>query len=129
MPTARSRTGAFGEHTARKHLEAQGYRVLEANYCCRWGEIDIVAQEGDTLVFVEVRTRRRLSYGIPQESLSKGKIARLTATAETYLQERQPGTADWRIDLVAVFLAADGTVSDLQHVTNAIEEGYFVSEA
>ncbi len=128
MPTSRSRTGSLGENTARKYLEAQGYRVLDTNYRCRWGEIDIVAQTDDTLVFVEVRTRKHLSYGTPQESLSKGKMSRLTATAETYLQERQPETTHWRIDLVAVFLAQNGVVSDIQHIPNAIEQGYSIRE-
>ena len=128
MPTSRSRTGSLGENTARKYLEAQGYRILDTNYRCRWGEIDIVAQTDDTLVFVEVRTRKHLSYGTPQESLSKGKMARLTATAETYLQERQPETTHWRIDLVAVFLAKNGDVSDVQHIPNAIEQGYSIRE-
>lgn len=124
MPTPRTITGTLGEVTARKHLEAQGYRVLDTNYRCRWGEIDIVAEEDETLVFVEVRARRHLSYGTPQESLSKAKIARLTATAETYIQEHQPEAPHWRIDLVAMVLTRDGTVSDLQHIPNAIEQGY-----
>lgn len=128
MPSARTLTGTLGEVTARQHLEAQGYRVLDTNYRCRWGEIDIVALEDDTLVFVEVRARRHLSYGTPQESLSKAKIARLTATAETYLQERQPEAAHWRIDLVAMVLTKSGAVADLQHIPNAVEQGYFVSE-
>ena len=123
MPTARSLRGARGERIARDHLERQGYDVLDTNYRCRWGEIDLVAQQDDTLVFVEVRTKRHLSYGTPQESLTKGKIARLIATAETYLQEHEPGSANWRIDLIAVLLAPNGAVAEVQHIPNAIEEG------
>ena len=123
MPTARSLTGARGERIARHHLESQGYDVLDTNYRCRWGEIDLVAQQDDTLVFVEVRTKRHLSYGTPQESLTKGKVARLIATAETYLQEYEPGGANWRIDLIAVLLAPNGAVAEVQHIPNAIEEG------
>ena len=128
MPTPRSRRGALGERLAREHLEGQGYTVLHSNYRCRWGEIDIIAEQDDTIVFVEVRTRRCLSYGTPQESLSKGKIARLTATAETYLQECKRETSHWRIDLVAVLLSEKDALSDLQHICNAIEEGYRTSE-
>ena len=123
MPSARSRRGTLGEQAARRHLEGQGYRVLDTNYRCRWGEVDIVAQDGDTLVFVEVRTRRHLTFGAPQESLSKGKIARLTATSDAYLQERQPLPAHWRIDLVAVLMAQNDVVTEIQHVPNAIEAG------
>ena len=82
-----------------------------------------MAQQDDTLVFVEVRTKRHLSYGIPQESLTKGKVARLIATAETYLQEHELGGANWRIDLIAVLLAPNGAVAEVQHIPNAIEEG------
>ena len=123
MPTARSLTGARGERIARDYLESQGYDVLDTNYRCRWGEIDLVAQQDDTLVFVEVRTKRHLSYGTPQESLTKSKVARLIATAETYLQEHESDGANWRIDLIAVLLAPNGAVAEVQHIPNAIEEG------
>ena len=56
-------------------------RLLDANYRCRWGEVDIVAQEGDELVFVEVRTRRGAEYGTPEESVTAAKARRLIVTA------------------------------------------------
>ena len=66
---------------AGRFLQEKGYRLLDANYRCRWGEVDIVAQEGDELVFVEVRTRRGVEYGTPEESVTAAKSRRLIATA------------------------------------------------
>ena len=60
---------------AGRFLQEKGYRLLDANYRCRWGEVDIVAQEGDELVFVEVRTRRGTQYGTPEESVTAAKSA------------------------------------------------------
>ena len=66
---------------AGRFLQEKGCRLLDANYRCRWGEVDIVAQEGDELVFVEVRTRRGAEYGTPEESVTAAKSRRLIATA------------------------------------------------
>ena len=73
MSDGRRRLGAFGERLAAAHLEAKGYRIRARNYRCREGEIDIVAQDGDTLVFVEVRTRRGDALGGPAESVTATK--------------------------------------------------------
>lgn len=61
---------------AGRFLQEKAYRLLDANYRCRWGEVDIVAQEGDELVFVEVRTRRGAEYGTPEESVTAAKARR-----------------------------------------------------
>ena len=66
---------------AGRFLQEKGYRLLDANYRCRWGEVDIVAQEGDELVFGEVRTRRGAEYGTLEESVTAAKSRRLIATA------------------------------------------------
>ncbi len=124
MPTPRTLRGTHGECAARRYLEGRGYQVLDANYRCRWGEVEIVAERDDTVVFVEVRTRKHLNYGTPQESLSRGKTTRLTATAESYLQEHQLEKAHWRIDLIAILLGDDGAVTRLQHIESAVEVGY-----
>ena len=81
MTTPRIRLGNWGEGVAGRFLQEKGYRLLDANYRCRWGEVDIVAQEGDELVFVEVRTRRGAEYGTPEESVTAAKSRRLIATA------------------------------------------------
>lgn len=61
---------------AGRFLQEKAYRLLDANYRCRWGEVDIVAQEGDELVFVEVRTRRGAEHGTPEESVTAANARR-----------------------------------------------------
>ena len=103
---ARVRLGRQGEMLARQYLLDAGYRILATNYRCPWGEIDIIAQEGAELVFVEVRTRRSSGYGSPQESITPEKVEHLHAAAQDYLQNHAPGPRpdelNWRIDLVSV---------------------------
>ena len=122
MPTARSRLGAYGEGIAREYLKAKGYRVMDSNFRCPWGEVDIVAREGDCLVFVEVRTRRGpLPYGTPEESLTRKKRDKLVATAETYIQECTDPPEEWRIDLIGVYLDRQSSVQRVVHLPNAVE--------
>jgi putative endonuclease len=115
--------GAFGERVAAAHLEAKGYRILERNYRCREGEIDIVAAAADCLVFVEVRTRRGGSQGSPKESVTARKASRLAALSEAYCQERPDLPPDRRIDVVAVELSPAGRLLRIQHIENAVGEG------
>ena len=126
MPNARGQLGARGERIAREHLESKGYLILDTNFRCLWGEIDIVAQDEECLVFVEVRTRKSVEYGAPEESLSRRKRGRLIATAETYIQDHPkqsyPGLQEqWRIDLIAVRVDSRGAVSRVYHIENAIQ--------
>ena len=123
MAHARGRLGAMGEAVALRHLEACGYQVLETNYRCRWGEVDIVTVHDDTIVFVEVRTRRNLSYGTPEESLSRKKIDRLIATAQTYMQACPDPQAHWRIDLISVRVGTKGEIEEMSHLENAVQLG------
>ena len=123
MPSSRSRTGARGEEVARRSMEAKGYQVVTTNYRCPAGEADIIAWDGACLVFVEVRTRRSLNYGTPEESISRQKAARLIATAETYVQGCATPPQEWRIDLAPVRVDSRGVVARIDHIQNAIEEG------
>jgi putative endonuclease len=77
--------GKFAENRAEKLLLARGLRILQRNYRCRQGEIDLIAQDGDTLVFVEVRSRSRQDYGSAAESITPAKQRRIIAAARHYL--------------------------------------------
>ena len=121
MPSAKTKLGNQGEIAARRLLESQGYRILECNYRCRYGEIDIVAMDGNCTVFVEVRTKRSESFGTPEESLSKAKQRRLTMTALTYLQACETPPTDWRIDLVSVRLPMGSGSPRIDHVKYAVQ--------
>lgn len=122
MPTPRTRLGTRGEALARRFLEELGYRVLSTNYRCTWGEIDIVAQDGSEVVFVEVRTRRGAQFGSPEESLTASKVRHLIAAAQEYLQSCGGDEASWRIDLVGVRLRGEHGGPKMEHWKNIVEE-------
>jgi putative endonuclease len=101
-------TGRLGEDLACQALKKKGYRILERNYRCRYGEIDIVARKSDCLVFVEVRTKTGTAFGTPEESVTTQKKQRLTASVMSYLESHGGLPEDWRVDFVAVDLDAAG---------------------
>ena len=115
--------GSVGERLARFHLEGKGYRIVDANYRCRWGEVDLVARDGTVWVFVEVRTRRSEAYGAPEESVTESKAKRLMLTAQDYLSRRADASteAQWRIDLVAIRLGSGRRVLGISHLENIVE--------
>jgi putative endonuclease len=119
MRGARRRLGRLGEDLAAACLEKRGYVVHERNWRCLAGEIDIVAEEGDCLVFVEVRTRRGRKYGTPEESVTPAKQAKLVEVAQTYLQEHS-WDGDWRIDVVAVEMTPGGKLLRMELIKNAV---------
>ena len=122
MPTPRARLGAQGEAIASAHLESEGLAIASRNYRTRYGEIDLVARDGDTIVFVEVKTRRTSAYGSPEESITARKREHLARTAALYLQEHGLEHQPWRIDLVAITLQANGPAR-INHVRSVVEEG------
>ena len=119
--TDRQGLGRMGEDLARRHLESLGYSILERNRRTKSGEIDLVAKDQSTLVFVEVRTKRGGAFGSPEESITTSKRARLIATAQEYVEENNIGDGDWRIDLVAVELDTAGRLERVEVVENAVE--------
>lgn len=118
MSEARRRLGARGERAACAYLEQQGYRILETNHRIPAGEIDIVAREGDCLVFVEVRTRRGNAYGTPEESITPAKRAKLIELAQSYVQTHEDSPELWRIDVVGIEIGADGAIARIALVRN-----------
>ncbi|MFC1981593.1 YraN family protein [Chloroflexota bacterium] len=92
--------GILGEKLARDFLERRDYNILQTNYHCPEGEIDIIAGHGDFLVFIEVRTKRSLEFGSPEESITPAKMERLRAVAAHYRQTHDNLPSPWRIDVV-----------------------------
>jgi putative endonuclease len=124
MPDQRKKLGDFGERVATAHLVRQGYALVARQWRCAAGEIDLLMRDGATLVFVEVRTRRGDRAGAAEESVGRGKQARLSVLAYTYLEERgTPADQLWRIDVVAVDVDRSGRVAGVRHIRDAIEEG------
>jgi putative endonuclease len=119
----RKDTGILGEKLARDFLRKRGYRIREANYRCPRGEIDLIAERRDYLVFVEVRTKRSQEFGSPEESITPAKKERLRAVAAYYNQTHDKLPQLWRIDVVAVELDRRGKPSRMELIENAIGEG------
>ena len=121
MPSGRSKLGTQGERIAAAHLESLGLVVEDRNYRTRFGEVDLIARDGEERVFVEVRTKRSTAFGTPEESLTPRKQARLIHAAEEYLAERGLAGALWRVDLVAITLQPDGP-AHISHIESAVED-------
>ena len=123
----RQEIGKLGEKLAQKFLKKRGYRIRETNFHCRQGEVDIIAQQGGYLVFVEVRTKSNLDFGSPEESITRGKKEKLIATALTYINAHQKLPPLWRIDVVALEVNDKGKTKRIELIENAIEqESHFI---
>jgi putative endonuclease len=119
--TYKRQLGQRGEEIAAGYLREQGYTILARNWRCPAGEVDIVAREGETLAFVEVRTRRRGGrLGTPEESVTPRKQARMVEVAQTYLQEAGLGDVAWRLDVVAIEVGKRGEVTRLDLIRYAV---------
>ena len=118
----RQEVGRLGEKAAEKFLKKRGYRIRETGFRCRHGEIDIIAQQKDCLVFIEVRTKRNLEFGTPEESITQAKKERLAASALAYTTTHQDVPSLWRIDVVAVELDDSGKAKRIELIENAVEQ-------
>ena len=116
------RLGQLGERMAAQYLCSQGYWILETNARSSLGEIDIVAQEGDILAFVEVRTRRGSAFGTPEESITARKRQKLRELAEDYRQTHPQAPAAYRIDVVVVELTSGGKMQRVELIRGAVGE-------
>jgi putative endonuclease len=111
--------GRYGEDLAARHLAAVGMQLLDRNWRCREGELDIVALDGEALVFVEVKTRSGTGFGEPAEAVGPVKARRIRALACRWLLEHRPsGGADLRFDIVSV-VRRRGHAPELVHLRDA----------
>ena len=120
MRSTRREVGDIGERLAAAFLERHGYAILQRNFRCREGEIDIVARQGESLVFVEVRAKRGSGFGTPEESITDLKKERLVSVADAYLQQCDDPPSTWRIDVVAIDLTRDNDIRRLEHIESAV---------
>lgn len=113
--------GRAGEQLVASWLEAHGLRVLGRNWRCAYGEIDVIAEEADELVFVEVKTRRGDSLGAPEEAITPRKRHRLILAAQSYIAELEADEErPYRIDVVAVQLTPSGKLLEIRHYPSAV---------
>jgi putative endonuclease len=105
--------GKKGEELALGFLKRSGYRIIEKNYICRIGEMDIIAKEKDTLVFIEVKTRTSRMFGPPQLAVNPSKQRQLSKVALNYLKEKQLEDVKARFDVMAIVLEQKGEEIEL----------------
>lgn len=117
--SSRTELGTAGEEYVSGWLVRHGYEIIDRNVRYRGGELDIIAVDGDELVFVEVRVRTGCRYGWAGESVDSRKLSTLMRAAERF-RERRPDLAEmiWRIDLVAITLRPNGSIAALDHHEN-----------
>ena len=123
MPSRRQRYGRKSEVLAAWHLEKHGYRILEKNYRTKHGEIDIIARDKDTIVFVEVKARRTKRFGNPKRAVTEDKQRKISLVALQYLKFTGQLTSRARFDVVAVHPPDDGR--RIEVVKNAFDLAYF----
>jgi putative endonuclease len=119
---ARQGLGRTGEHLAAEALTNTGYHILECNFRCRYGEIDLVAEDGHDLIFVEVKTRRGTSYGRPEDALTFYKRRKLLEVASYYLDLHTCSDRSWRIDVVAVQFSRSGKLEEIRIYQHAVTD-------
>jgi putative endonuclease len=115
---ARSHLALSGENVAAQELQRLGFRVVARNYHCRGGEADIVAFEGETLVFVEVKTRSQLRHGLPREAVGWTKQQRLARAAEHYVAASELDDPPIRFDVVEVVML-NGQIAAIELIRDA----------
>ena len=120
MSPSRPRLGKLGEDLAARHLERRGWIILDRNVRSPYGEIDVVAQDGQVLVFLEVRTRSSRAFGTPEESITAAKRERMARCALAYLAGSAQPDREWRIDLIAIELQ-NGRVARLEHHEHVLQ--------
>jgi putative endonuclease len=112
-------TGKEGEKIAADFLKKNGYRIVETNYRCPIGEIDIIARDKSELVFVEVKARKSSALGYPEQAVGVKKQRKMSKLALWYLQEKKSTDARARFDVVAILLLPSG--NDIRLIRNAFD--------
>lgn len=110
--------GSYGENTAANFLLKKGYSILQRNYHSRFGEIDLIAQDHLTIVFVEVKTRTNFSYGTPLEAINSWKLKKLIKTSQFFLNQYKYGDVAYRFDAIEVIVSSGkDKVNHIENIT------------
>ncbi len=121
--TEKREFGDYGEKVAEKYLSSKGYKILERNYQKPWGEIDLIFDNKDEIIFCEVKTRdsKNSTDYLPEYSINRKKIKNLTKICETYLNDRKYNSDQkWRIDVLAISIDKIAKRAKINHIENAI---------
>ena len=119
MSRSRLNIAKIGESLAAEHLKARGCKILAQNYRAGRGEIDIIVRDGEFIVFVEVKTRRSLRFGLPQEAVTIQKQRQISKIALAYLQSHNLLDAPCRFDVIAIHLSPQLELLKLEQIESA----------
>lgn len=114
--------GKWGETIAIKYLEKNGFRIIERNFRKRYGEIDIICEENNTLVFVEVKTRKNTQFGFPKEAITYRKLQSLIKSAYYYKHTHPKLPKSMRIDLISLLLSDINKVEKIELIRNITQD-------
>lgn len=120
MKKHRQNLGQWGENIAAEFLARQGYSIVARNARTAYGEIDLVARQGDVTVFAEVKTRSNSVFGYPEEAITPRKREHLIESSQAYLQEHPELSGDWRIDVIAIQRFDHQKEPLIEHFENAV---------
>jgi len=118
-----SSLGELGESIAVTFLQGAGFSIVEKNFRCVCGEIDVVAREGRTIVFVEVKCRKNMNYGPPQLAVTPFKQRQISKAALVWLSKRRLYDAEARFDVVAI-VVHEHDLPNIEHIRNAFDLAY-----
>ena len=122
MTQARLELGRYGEDLAYKRIKRLGYRKIIRNYRCPLGEVDLIANDGDTLVFIEIKTRRGKPTGYAKEAVNARKQRQLSKVALSYMKSNNCSDAKARFDVIAISIKDDKP--EIEVVKNAFDLAY-----
>lgn len=125
LPSDNRSLGNLGEEIATNYLTGRGYRILERNFRCKGGEVDIIARDpaDSGLVFIEVKARRGLTYGVPQLAVTPFKQRQISKAALTWLSKNRLHDSNARFDVIAILMHT-GAAHGIEHIQNAFELAY-----
>ncbi|MDE0552858.1 MAG: YraN family protein [Candidatus Poribacteria bacterium] len=121
MDQSRLNVAKIGEALAVAHFKARGCKILAQNYRVGRGEIDLIVKDGQFIVFVEVKTRRSLKFGLPQEAVTRQKQKQISKIALGYLQAENLWDAPCRFDVIGIHLSYQSELLNLEHIKSAFE--------
>jgi putative endonuclease len=122
MEDTRKALGLRGEDLAVQYLKKKGFKVIQRNYYCPWGEIDLIAREKETLVFVEIKARSSEEYGSPRDAVDRFKQQKIIQAARVYLAEHHLNEEiPARFDVVAIHLTPSGP--EIELIKDAFQDG------
>ena len=121
MLDSRKEVGTEGEKLAAKFLKRKGYRIIQRNYKCKLGEIDIIAEHDGTIIFVEVKTRQTQEFGSPQSSVTATKRGQISKVALFYIRAKRLVDQSCRFDVIGITFPPGSRKPEIEHIENAFQ--------